>query len=420
MMASESVQKAPQLTPESFAERVRSEFPALNQQIRGHRLVYLDSAATALKPKCVMDAVRSVWEKDCANIHRGVHTLSQRATKRYEEARQKIGRFLGASDPRELVFSRGATEGINLVAQSYARERLRPGDEIVITGLEHHANIVPWQVVRDRTGATLKVIPVDENGEVSLAAVERTVTKNTKILAFAQVSNALGTILPARQIVEIGHAVGAVVLIDGAQAVAHLPVNVKDLGCDFYVCSGHKLYGPDGTGVLYARRELLEEMVPYQTGGDMILSVSFEKTLYNELPGRFEAGTPNISGAVGLAAAVDFVSQIGFDWIVAHEQRLLQVAQERLDRIEGLRLIGTAAQKVGVLSFVLEQVHPHDIGTILDAYGIAIRTGHHCAQPLIERMGLSATARASLGIYNEESDIEALVEGIRKVKEMFA
>lgn len=416
MMANDLLQRS----SAPLTERVRSEFPALDQEIRGHRLVYLDSAATALKPRCVMDAVRTVWEKDCANIHRGVHTLSQRATKRYEEARLKVGRFLGVTDPRELVFSRGATEGINLVAQSYARERLRPGDEIVVTGLEHHANIVPWQVVRDRTGATLKVIPVDESGEVSLAAVERTVSKNTKILAFAQVSNALGTILPAKQMVDIGHAAGAVVLIDGAQAVAHLPVNVKDLGCDFYVCSGHKLYGPDGTGVLYARRELLEEMVPYQTGGDMILSVSFEKTWYNELPARFEAGTPNISGAVGLAAAVDFVTQIGFDWIVAHEQRLLRFAQTQLERIEGLRLIGTAAQKVGVVSFVLDQVHPHDIGTILDAYGIAIRTGHHCAQPLIERMGLSATARASLGIYNEERDIEALVQGIRKVKEMFA
>lgn len=416
MMANDLLQRS----SAPITERVRCEFPALDQEIRGHRLVYLDSAATALKPRCVMDAVRTVWEKDCANIHRGVHTLSQRATKRYEEARLKVGRFLGVTDAREVIFSRGATEGINLVAQSYARERLGPGDEIVITGLEHHANIVPWQVVRDRTGATLKVIPVDESGEVSLAAVERTVTKNTKILAFAQVSNALGTILPAKQMVDIGHAAGAVVLIDGAQAVAHLPVNVKELGCDFYVCSGHKLYGPDGTGVLYARRELLEAMVPYQTGGDMILSVSFEKTLYNELPARFEAGTPNISGAVGLAAAVDFVTQIGFDWIVAHEQRLLRFAQTQLEGIEGLRLIGTAPQKVGVVSFVLDQVHPHDIGTILDAYGIAIRTGHHCAQPLIERMGLSATARASFGIYNEERDIEALVQGIRKVKEMFA
>lgn len=400
--------------------RIRAEFPALKQEIHGHRLVYLDSAATALKPRSVIDAVRDVWERDCANIHRGVHSLSQRATKRYEEARAKIGRFLGATDPREVVFVRGATEAFNLVAQSYAMDRLGPGDEIVITGLEHHANIVPWQIVRDRTGATLKVVPVTDQGEVTLSAVEATLTKNTRILAFAQVSNALGTILPAKRITELGHSVGAVVLVDGAQAVSHLPVDVKDIGCDFYVCSGHKLYGPDGTGVLYGRREVLEQMVPYQTGGDMILSVTFEKTLYNELPARFEAGTPNISGAIGLAAAVDFVSQVGFDWIGSHEQRLLRLAEHELGKIEGLRLIGTAPEKVGVVSFVLDQVHPHDIGTILDAYGIAIRTGHHCAQPLIERMGVSATARASLAIYNDESDVFALLDGVRKVKEMFA
>lgn len=399
--------------------QVREQFPALHQQIRGRPLVYLDSAATALKPRRVIDTVCDVWERDCANIHRGVHTLSQRATKRYEDARSTIGKFIGATDPRELIYVRGATEGFNLIAQSYAMDRLGPGDEIVITGLEHHANIVPWQVVRDRTGATLKVIPVTDSGEVTLTAAEQTLSSRTKILAFAHVSNALGTILPAKELVRLGHSVGAVVVVDGAQAVPHLAVDVKDLGCDFYVWSGHKLYGPDGTGILYGRRELLEGMTPYQTGGDMILSVSFDKTIYNELPGRFEAGTPNISGAVGLAAAVKFVEEIGFEWIGKHEQHLLQLAQSELSKIEGLRLIGTATEKVGVVSFVLEHVHPHDIGTVLDAHGIAVRTGHHCAQPLIERMGVAATARASFGMYNNESDVAALVDGIRRVKEMF-
>src|SRR5512133_268854 len=289
-------QNSPSATPTT--SQVREQFPALHQQIRGRPLVYLDSAATALKPRCVIDAVRDVWERDCANIHRGVHTLSQRATKRYEDARSTIGKFIGATDPREVIYVRGATEGFNLIAQSYAMDRLGPGDEIVITELEHHANIVPWQVVRDRTGATLKVIPVTDSGEVTLSAVEQTLSARTKILAFAHVSNALGTILPAKELVRLGHSVGAVVVVDGAQAVPHLAVDVKDLGCDFYVWSGHKLYGPDGTGILYGRRELLEGMTPYQTGGDMILSVSFDKTIYNEPPGRFEAGTPNISGAV--------------------------------------------------------------------------------------------------------------------------
>lgn len=398
---------------------VRGEFAALAQKVHGTPLVYLDSAATALKPKCVVYAVRDVWERDCANIHRGVHTLSQRATQRYEEARSQIGRFIGASDHRELVFVRGATEAINLVAQSYALPRLGPGDEILITGLEHHANIVPWQVVRDRTGATLKVVPVSDRGEVTLAAVDERLSTRTKVVAFAHVSNALGTVLPAKEIIARAHAVGAVALVDGAQAVAHLSVDVKDLNCDFYVLSGHKLYGPDGIGLLYARKELLEEMPPYQTGGDMILSVSFERTLYNELPSRFEAGTPNISGAIGLGAAVDFVTRLGMGWIEEHERQLLAYGQQRLSEVPGLRLIGTAAEKVGVLSFVISGVHAHDIGTVLDSCGIAIRTGHHCAQPVVERMGVPATARASLGVYNDKSDIDALVEGIRRVKEMF-
>jgi len=402
-----------------LAARVRDDFPTLRQRVHDRSLVYLDSAATALKPKCVMDAVRDVWERDCANIHRGVHTLSQRATKRYEDARTKIGRFIGASDRRELIFVRGATEAINLVAQSYAMPRLALGDEILITGLEHHANIVPWQVVRDKTGAKLKVVPVTDSGEVTLAAFNALLSPRTKLVAFAHVSNALGTILPAKAMVERAHAVGAVVLIDGAQAVAHLPVNVKDLECDFYAFSGHKLYGPDGTGLLYARRELLEEMAPYQTGGDMILSVSFEETLYNELPSRFEAGTPNIAGGVGLGAAVEYLNGLGMSSVVEHEQKLLAYGHEKLSRIKGLRVIGTAAEKVGVLSFVLDGVHAHDVGTILDNYAVAIRTGHHCAQPVVERMGVPATARASLGLYNDESDIDALVEAIQRVKELF-
>jgi cysteine desulfurase/selenocysteine lyase len=403
----------------AMAEHLREEFPTLKEQVHGKRLVYLDSAATAFKPRCVMDAVRDVWEHDCANIHRGVHTLSQRATLRYEAARNQIGRFIGTPDRRELVFVRGATEGVNLVAQSYAMPRLGPGDEIVLTGLEHHANIVPWQVVRARTGASLVVIPVSDCGEVSLEAVERAITSKTKLVAVAHVSNALGTILPVKAIGELAHAVGARVLVDGAQAVPHLPVDVKELDCDFYVFSGHKLYGPDGTGVLYGKRELLEELVPYQTGGDMILSVSFENTVYNELPARLEAGTPNISGAVGLGAAVEFLSAIGFEWIQRHERELQTFAEGELAKIAGLRRIGTARRKVGVLSFVLEGIHAHDIGTILDHEGIAVRTGHHCAQPVIERMGVPATVRASLGLYNDERDIVALVDGIRHVKEMF-
>jgi cysteine desulfurase/selenocysteine lyase len=400
-------------------EPLRAEFPAIDQQVQGRPLVYLDSAATALKPRSVIDAVRSVWEVDCANIHRGVHQLSQRATKRYESARSRIGAFIGATNRREVIFVRGATEGINLVAASYAMPRLGPGDEIVITGLEHHANIVPWQVVRDKTGATLKVIPVADNGEVTLEAVEATLSAKTKLVAVAQVSNALGTILPVAEIVERAHALGAVVLVDGAQGAPHLPIDVKALDIDFYVFSGHKLYGPDGVGVLYAKQALLESMPPYQTGGDMILSVTFEKTLYNELPSRFEAGTPNISGAVGLGAAVDFVQAIGFERLRAHELSLLELGTVELTRIPGVRMIGTAPNKVGVLSFVMDGIHPHDIGTVLDSMGIAVRTGHHCAQPVIERMGVPATVRASLGLYNNEEDLFALVEGVKKVKEMF-
>lgn len=397
---------------------LKGQFPALNQSISGHPLVYLDSAATALKPRAVIEAVTSVWERDCANIHRGVHRLSQRATERYESARERVRSFLGADDAREIVFVRGATEAINLVAHSYAMPRLGPGDEIVITGLEHHANIVPWQVVRDRTGATLRVVPVDDAGQVDTEALKEVLGARTKLVAIAQVSNALGTVLPIQEMITAAHEAGAVVLVDGAQAVAHRPVDVSTLGCDFYVFSGHKLYGPDGIGVLFARRSLLESMVPYQVGGDMILNVTFEHTDYNELPHRFEAGTPSISGAVGLAAAIDFVSAIGFEWIETHERRLLEACVEALGAVDGVRLIGSPAHRSGVVSFVLRDVHPHDLGTILDGEGVAIRTGHHCAQPVVERFGQVATARASFGVYNELRDIDALIGGIRKAREL--
>ncbi len=404
---------------DAWLARVRGEFPALNQAINGHPLTYLDSAATAFKPRPVIQAVREVWERDTANIHRGVHRLSIRATERFEEARAKLASFLGAREPSEIVFVRGATEAINLVAASFAEPRLEPDDEIVITGLEHHANIVPWQVLRDRTRAKLRVVPIEDDGSVSLGRFESCLSPRTRLVAFAQASNALGTVLPVKAMIERAHAVGAKVLVDGAQAVAHLGVDVQALGCDFYVLSGHKLYGPDGVGVLYARRALLEEMRPYQTGGDMILSVTFEQTLFNEVPYRFEAGTPNISGVVGLGAAVDFLGSLGSERVRERERVLLAAGTELLAAVPKVRLIGTAPQKIGVLSFCVDGVHPHDIGTVLDSMGICVRTGHHCAQPLMERFGVPATVRASLGIYNTIEDLERLVQGVRRAKEMF-
>ncbi|SDH63928.1 cysteine desulfurase / selenocysteine lyase [Pseudomonas benzenivorans] len=400
-------------------ERVRQAFPILAQRIYGKPLVYLDSAATSQKPQAVIDAMSRFFLAENANVHRGVHYLSVRATEAYEQARAKVQGFLNAERVEEIVFVRGTTEAINLVAQTYGKVHVQAGDEVLISAMEHHSNIVPWQMLCEQSGARLRVAPIDDAGELLLDQLERLIGPRTRLVAISHVSNVLGTVNPIRRIVELAHARGAPVLVDGAQAAPHLQVDVRELGCDFYALSGHKMYGPTGIGALYGRRELLEAMPPYQGGGDMILSVSFEKTLYNKPPYRFEAGTPNMAGAIGLGAAIDFLGELGAQAIAAHEQAVLAYAQRALATVPGLRLIGTAADKVGVLSFVLDDIHPHDIGTILDREGVAIRTGHHCAQPLMQRFGLAATARASLGCYSSERDIDALVAGLARVREMF-
>src|SRR5215469_5264343 len=415
MVANLSLKPAPPLD----VEAVRRDFPILTTQVHGHPLVYLDSAASSQRALPVLRAVEEYETHSHANVHRGVHALSQAATAAYEGARERVRRFINAASPREIIFVRGTTEGINLVAQAYARPRLRPGDEILITGLEHHANIVPWQMVCEQTGCTLKVAPINRRGEVEADEFLRLLNPRTRVAAFAHVSNALGTVLPVKRLIDAAHAVGAVALVDGAQAVPHTHVDVRALGADFYVFSGHKLYGPTGIGVLYAREELLATMPPWQGGGDMILTVSFEKTTYNELPYKFEAGTPHISGAVGLAAAMDYIESIGIEAIAAHEQRLLKLATVELQKIPGIEIIGTAAHKASVLSFTLEGVHPHDLGTILDTEGVAVRTGHHCAQPVMTFFDIPATARASFGVYNTERDVAALIAGVRKVREVF-
>ena len=402
------------------AERVREDFPALHQLIGKHPLVYLDNAATPLKPQSVIGAVSSVYAVDCANIHRGVHTLSQRATQRYEDARDKARRFLNAPSVEETIFVRGTTEGINLVAQCYARPRLREGDEILITELEHHSNIVPWQMVALATGAKLVVAPINDAGEVTEEAFASKLSARTKMVSFAHVSNALGTILPAKRFVELAKCVGAAVCIDGAQAAPHSAVDVQALGCDFYAFSGHKVYGPTGIGVLYGRRELLEAMIPYQGGGDMIDRVTFAETTWNALPYKFEAGTPHIAGGIGLGAAIDYLTALDADAVAAHERDVLAYGTAQLAAIPGLRLVGTAAHKVGVLSFLMEGAHPSDIGTLLDQVGGAVRTGHHCTQPLMDRFGIPATARASMALYSTRADIDALVRGLHLVREMFA
>jgi len=401
-------------------DAVRREFPVLQETVNGHPLVYLDSAASAQKPQAVIDAERGVYERYYSNIHRGVHRLSMLSTEAYENARDTIGRFLGASSRREVILLRGTTEAINLVAQTYGRRHVGRGDEVLITGLEHHSNIVPWQLLCEEMEAVLKVAPIDDAGEVYLGAFERMLSSRTKIAAFAHVSNALGTINPVKQIAKLAHERGVPLLVDGAQAAPHMKLDVQDLDCDFYALSGHKMYGPSGIGVLYGKAALLQTMPPFMGGGDMILSVSFEKTTYNEIPYKFEAGTPNIAGTIALGAAVDYLNAIGMDKIAAHEEQLLKYGTQALLRIPGLRLIGTAKHKAGVLSFVIEDVHPHDVGTILDFEGIAVRTGHHCAQPVMERYGVPATTRASLGLYNTQDDIDALVKGLLKAKEMFA
>jgi len=400
-------------------ERVRADFPALHQESHGHPLVYLDNAATTQKPQTVIDAVRNFYERDCSNVHRGVHLLSQRATVAYEQARTTIKNHIGAADSREIVFTRSTTEGINLVAASFVRPRLEAGDEVLISTMEHHSNIVPWQLLCEERGATLMVIPIDDNGDIILEEYERLLSDRTKIVGVVHVSNALGTVNPVREMIELAHARGIPVLLDGAQAVPHLPVDVRGLDCDFFVCSAHKVYGPTGIGALYGKREHLLEMVPYQGGGDMILSVTFEGTTFNEPPHRFEAGTPNIEGAIGFAAALRYLDGHGLDTVAAHEAQLLADATEAVLAVPGVRLVGSAKSKASVLSFVMAGIHPHDIGTILDSEGVAVRAGHHCAQPVMARYGVSATVRASFALYNTAQEIDALVAGLKKVREVF-
>ena len=397
---------------------LRRDFPILEQRVHGHPLVYLDNAASAQRPRQVIDAVTRYYERDHANVHRGVHTLSQRATEAYEGARVKVASFVNAASEREIVWTRGTTEAINLVAQAWARPRLGPGDRILITHMEHHSNIVPWQFVCEQTGAELVVAPIDRRGQLELDALEAMLDERVKLVGVVHVSNALGTINPVARIVELAHARDIPVLVDGAQALPHVPVDVQAIGCDFYAFSGHKMYAPTGIGALWARTAILEEMPPWQGGGEMIKMVRFDRTEFNELPYKFEAGTPNIAGAVGLGAAVDYLSAIGMDAIHARDDELLAAATAALGDIPGLRIIGTAEHKSSVISFVLDGIHPHDIGTIIDLEGIALRTGHHCAQPVMDFFGVAATARASFAFYNTEDEIDRLVAGLHRVREV--
>lgn len=401
-------------------ERIRRDFPGLGQIIHGHPLVYLDNAASAQKPRPVIEAITDAYTYNYSNVHRGVHELSQRATDAYEQARDEARTFVGADHCEEIIFVRGATEGINLVARSFVRPRLNPGDEIVISTMEHHSNIVPWQMLCQESGAVLRVCPIDDRGDLDLQAYEDLLSERTRIVALAHISNTLGTINPARQIVGLAQKRGIPTLFDGAQAAPHGRIDVGDLGCDFYVLSGHKLFGPTGIGVLWGRKEILKSMAPYQGGGDMILSVSFEHTEYNEPPHRFEAGTPNIVGAIGLAEAMRYVRALGRSRIEAHEQSLLQYATRRLEEISAVRVIGTAREKASVISFVVDGIHAHDVGTILDQQGIAVRVGHHCTQPLMEHFGLAATARASFAFYNTHQEVDCLIAGIDQVLEIFS
>ena len=400
--------------------RVRRDFPILDREVRGRRLSYLDNAATTQKPKVVLDVLTRYYTEHNANIHRGVHYLSEAATQAHEAARLTAQRFLNARQTREVIFTRNATEGINLVAQSFGHRYIGKGDEIVITGMEHHSNIVPWQLLCEQTGALLRVVPITDDGELIWEEFERLVGPHTKLVAAVHLSNSLGTVNPVARLVELAHQHGAAVLIDGAQAAYHFPVDVQALDCDFYVATGHKLYGPTGIGLLYGKAERLEEMPPYQGGGDMISSVTFEKTTYNEIPYKFEAGTPHIAGAIGLGAAIDYLTGLGFDQVALHERELLAYATDALQQIPGLKLIGTAPEKASILSFVMEGIHPHDIGTIVDQEGVAIRTGHHCTQPVMDRFGIPATARASLAMYNTRQDIDALVVALEQVRRVFA
>jgi cysteine desulfurase/selenocysteine lyase len=400
--------------------RVREDFPILKQKMHGKPLVYLDNAATSQKPQVVIDALLRYYLQDCANIHRGVYLLSERATQAYEEARVKLQGFMNAAEAREIVYVRGSTEGINLVAQTWGRQHIGSGDEILITAMEHHSNIVPWQMLCEEKDARLRVGPINDRGELMMDEFEKLMNDRTRLVSVAHVSNALGTINPVKQIVEMAHARNIPVLVDGAQAAPHLKIDVRTLDCDFYAISGHKLFGPTGIGALYGKAKLLESMPPYQGGGDMILSVTFEKTIYNHIPNKFEAGTPNIAAAIGWGAAIDYLTQIGMENIASYEHALLTYATEAIGQISGVRLIGTAREKTGVLSFLLEGIHPHDVGTVLDQEGIAVRTGHHCAQPVMERFSVPATVRASLAFYNTKQEINALAAGLEHVKAMFA
>jgi cysteine desulfurase / selenocysteine lyase len=401
-------------------EALRADFPILARSVHGRPLVYLDNAATTQKPRVVLDALASYYSSINANVHRGVHELSERATEAYEGARERVRTFFNASSTREIVFTRNATEGINLVAQSFARPLLAPGDEVLISAMEHHSNIVPWQMACAATGARLSVAPIDDRGELILEELERRLTARTRLLAVTHMSNALGTITPVREIVRMAHAHGVPVLVDASQAAYHMRIDVQRLGCDFLVATGHKLYGPTGIGVLYGREARLDAMPPFLGGGDMIASVSFEGSTWNVLPYKFEAGTPHMAGAVGLHAALDYIESVGFDRIAAHEARLLAAATTALEAVPGIRLIGTARNKGSIVSFVMDGVHPHDIGTIVDREGVAIRTGHHCAQPVMERFGVPATARASFAMYNTSEEVDALVRALWKVREVFA
>jgi cysteine desulfurase/selenocysteine lyase len=405
--------------PRLDAEAIRQDFPILATTMHGRPLVYLDSAASSQKPRVVLDAERDFYETTNANIHRGVYALSAEATRRYDAARAAVAAYLGAAHAHEVIFTRGTTEAINLVAQSWARPRLHAGDEILLTEMEHHSNIVPWQLVAEQTGAIIRAAPVTDSGELDLEAFARLITDRTRIVAVAHVSNALGTINPVRHLADLAHAAGAILVVDGAQAAPHLPLDVQALGADFYACSSHKMLGPTGVGALYGRESLLDAMPPWQGGGDMINTVSFSGSTWAPLPAKFEAGTPNIAGAVGFGAAVAYIEQVGRDRIAEHEHELLAHATGRVAEVRGLRIIGTAPLKASVLSFVMDGIHPHDIGTVLDSEGVCIRAGHHCAQPLMKRMGVPATARASFALYNTEADADVLVASLEKARELF-
>jgi len=400
-------------------EAIRRDFPALHQEVNGHRLAYLDNGATSQKPRAVIDALTRFYENDNANVHRGVHTLSERATLAYEAVRGKVQHFLGAADEREVVFVRGTTEGINLVARCHVRPRLEPGDEIIVSEMEHHSNIVPWQILCQETGARLRVIPIDDDGALVLERFHEMLSSRTRFVSLVHVANSLGTVNPVRAIIEAAHAEGVTVMLDGAQSAPHMPLDVQALDCDFFAFSSHKVLGPTGIGALYGKRALLEEMPPYQGGGDMIRTVSFEETTYAEVPLKFEAGTPNIADTIALGTALGYLQSVGLDRVAAHEQALLEYATEALAAIDGVRLIGTAPRKAGILSFVVSGVHAHDVGTILDSCGVAVRTGHHCTQPVMARFGVPATTRASLALYNNRDDTDALVAGLYRVKEIF-